>query len=472
MARKLVSDKWPSNVGLSIEKGGATESETDKMLKLRQLDIEEKKIASKRIYTAIWILIIVLLIGTGVYGLAIENLGLGVPCLVFGLGVGVGGLEFLGVKALINYVRNNRKQNNMTVSDGSYNVSSHDEETESDESVTYEYCPRCQANLTLQKGYSNELPYWICKGCGEMLINPKIDSDVSWICDGCGTMLNIQPGFNEDCGEWTCTECGFVNKIDSSELYVSEDEYQAAMKNPYRGLSDTQMLELSAYREIECVDERSDIILVEDPETGKKYIKKLLTIYNKSVYEYLKENPISHMPKIIALYESSNCLIVIEEYIEGWTIAELIKKGPLSRKRAVAISIDICRILDDIHNLPKPIIHRDIKPSNVIITSQDEVFLLDMNVAKWYEPGKTDDTRHMGTENYAAPEQVGYGLSASSAKSDIYAVGILLNVMLTGKYPKEQRPSDDIWSVIERCICLESKDRYTAKELINKLESM
>ena len=56
----------------------------------------------------------------------------------------------------------------------------------------YEYCPRCDANLTLQKGYSNTLPYWVCKGCGEMLINPEVEGDIAWICDGCGEMLNIQ----------------------------------------------------------------------------------------------------------------------------------------------------------------------------------------------------------------------------------------------------------------------------------------
>ena len=62
----------------------------------------------------------------------------------------------------------------------------------------YEYCPRCEADLTLQKGYSNKLPYWICLGCGEMLINPEVDSDVAWFCDKCGAMLNIQPGFRDD----------------------------------------------------------------------------------------------------------------------------------------------------------------------------------------------------------------------------------------------------------------------------------
>ena len=55
-----------------------------------------------------------------------------------------------------------------------------------------EFCPRCDANLTLQRGYRNDLPYWECKGCGEMLINPNIDTEtnVVWLCDECGAMLN------------------------------------------------------------------------------------------------------------------------------------------------------------------------------------------------------------------------------------------------------------------------------------------
>ncbi len=338
-----------------------------------------------------------------------------------------------------------------------------------EENNEYEYCPRCQANLKMQRGYSNELPYWICKGCGEMLINPEIESDVSWICDECGEMLNIQPGFTEDCGEWKCAKCGAVNKIDPSEMYLSEDEYQAAMNNPYKGLSDNQMLELSLYRDVEHVGDRDDIILVEDPDTGKRYIKKLLKIYDRSVYEYLKDNPVAHMPQIINLYESDNCMIVIEEYIEGQTVAKLLEQGPLDKPLAVHIAKSVCVILNDLHTLYTPIVHRDIKPSNIIV-SGDEVYLLDMNVAKWYDPGKTDDTRHMGTENYAAPEQVGYGLSGSSAKSDIYAVGILLNVMLTGKYPKEEKAAGDMWSVIERCISLDAANRYTAGELLQELE--
>ena len=58
----------------------------------------------------------------------------------------------------------------------------------------------------MKKGYSNDLPNWICKGCGEMLINPAIDSDIIWICDKCGVTLNIQEGFNDECGSWKCTQ--------------------------------------------------------------------------------------------------------------------------------------------------------------------------------------------------------------------------------------------------------------------------
>ena len=336
----------------------------------------------------------------------------------------------------------------------------------------YEFCTRCEANLTMQKGYRNDLPYWICKGCGEMLINPAVDAEdnIAWFCDQCESMLNIQEGFNDQCGEWQCSVCGFINKINKSNLYFSEEEYQASLRDPYRGLADEDALALNLYQDIEHVDGKSDIILVEDSETGRHHIKKLLTTYNKSVYEYLAEHPIAHMPKIEAMYEGSNYLIVIEEYVAGKTVEDLLEDGPLPEEKVIRIVRSVCGILKELHNLPTPIIHRDVKPLNIIITPEGDVFLLDMNVAKWYDPEKTDDTRYMGTQGFAAPEQVGYGFHASSTKADIYAVGILLNVMLTGNYPKEQKASGRLWQLIERCISLDPEERYTAEELISKLD--
>lgn len=347
-------------------------------------------------------------------------------------------------------------------------------ETTDEEWSPYEYCPRCNANLTLQDGYSSELPYWICKGCGEMLINPENpdESEVVWICDGCGSMLNLQDGFTGENGEWICRECGFANKIDPSEIYESEDEYQANLKNPYKGLSDEAVLELSAYEEISQVGDRGNVILCRHRENGKQFIKKLLEVYDLSVYDYLRKNPIKGMPRIESFFAGDNRLIVIEEYINGQTLESRLQEELIPQEKAVTIIRELCDILDILHNLPTPIIHRDIKPSNVIIAPDDSLYLLDMNIAKWYDPQKNDDTRHMGTECYAAPEQAGYGMKASSPKSDIYAAGMLLNVMITGVFPKEKMPDGPLREIIEKCVSLDADERYTAKELMEELERM
>lgn len=335
---------------------------------------------------------------------------------------------------------------------------------------TYEYCPRCDANLTLQKGYSNELPYWSCRGCGEMLINPEIDveDDISWICDGCGCMLNIQDEFSSDCGKWKCTKCGFVNKIDESEMYLSEDEFQQSLHNPYKGLSDAEVLELSIYEEIDTIGGRSDIILVKNRENEELYVKKILKDYDLSVYRHLQENSVAFMPRLVGLFEGNNNLVIVEEYIEGRSLSEILSDECLSIECAIDIAKCLCKILIELHG--KKIIHRDIKPSNIIIGNDGKTYLLDISVAKWYKPEEVEDTKLYGTLYYAAPEQFGYGFSASSEKTDIYAVGILLNVMITGKLPKEERVTGAVWNIIEKCISLEPEKRYSSAELIDALE--
>ena len=338
-----------------------------------------------------------------------------------------------------------------------------------DNTSQYEFCPRCDANLTFQKGYDNTLPYWICRGCGEMLINPELDTGgIIWLCDECEALLNVQDGFDESQDHWRCTECGHVN--DLSDVYESEDEYQAETGNPYKGLSDEEMLALSMYQDKDFLDEGKNIILVKHIETGKLYVKKLLTVYDKSIYIYLKDNPVKNMPRIIEVYEGKNCLIVIEEYIEGRTIADMLEDSVLPERKAIEITISVCKVLTELHRFDPPIIHRDIKPSNVILSSEDRVFLLDMNVAKWYDPDKIEDTRFMGTQYYAAPEQMGYGMKASSTKADVYAVGMMLNVMITGHFPKEQKVPGQIWDVIEKCICLEEDKRLSVDDLIDELK--
>lgn len=81
------------------------------------------------------------------------------------------------------------------------------------------YCTNCDAQLDKQLGFSESVPYWQCRGCGRLLINPEMDLqtnmflDVMWFCDECGELLNTQSGFSDDCGFWICDACEHINVI-------------------------------------------------------------------------------------------------------------------------------------------------------------------------------------------------------------------------------------------------------------------
>ena len=75
---------------------------------------------------------------------------------------------------------------------------------------------------------------------------------------------------------------------------------------------------------------------------------------------------------------------------------------------------------------------------------------MDFDTARYYESGQEQDTELLGTKEYAPPEQYGFG--QSDARSDIYALGIIFNRLLTGEYPKHQLADDRYRSVISKCI--------------------
>ena len=110
-----------------------------------------------------------------------------------------------------------------------------------------------------------------------------------------------------------------------------------------------------------------------------------------------------------------------------------------------------------------PIIHRDIKASNIIISQEGTVTLLDMDAAKWYRDQSDRDTKLIGTYGYAAPEQYGFG--ASDERTDIYSIGVLLNVTLTGCLPSQKMAEGRIGAVIEKCVKLDPKERYASVKI-------
>lgn len=191
---------------------------------------------------------------------------------------------------------------------------------------------------------------------------------------------------------------------------------------------------VSCYEELSQLNKEHRVSIVRHRGTGKIYVKKILSVYSLAVYTALYERPVKHTPRICALYEDRGTLTVIEEYISGDSLEEILeKRGPLTEQETIRISVMLCRILEELHSFDPPLIHRDIKPSNILMTEAGEIVLLDMNAAKFMDADKSSDTRLLGTPGFAAPEQFGFG--SSTTATDLYAVGVLMDTLLSGTDP-------------------------------------
>ena len=152
-------------------------------------------------------------------------------------------------------------------------------------------------------------------------------------------------------------------------------------------------------------------------------------------------------PHICALYDvgsENDESYLIMELIEGETLANRMARGPLPLAHVLRFGAQLASALDRAHRAG--IIHRDVKPSNVIVT-RDGVKLLDFGLAKRSEPIPADsDDRTLdpsiterglavGTLLYMAPEQL--RAQPCDARTDIFALGIVLYEMTTGKHPFE-----------------------------------
>ena len=225
-------------------------------------------------------------------------------------------------------------------------------------------------------------------------------------------------------------------------------------------------LELSYYKEIAPINEEHRIFLVRNTNTGKIYVKKTLSIYNKDIYQSLKDNPIDGIPRLFLLYEEDNELTIIEEYVSGSTIEELLRdKGAFDEATTVNIISELCDILSAIHSRKPAIVHRDIKPSNVMVAPNGHIYLLDLNAAR-AGVSKSEDTELLGTQGYAAPEQYGFG--SSTVRTDIYAIGMLMNTMLWGSFNREIFSSVRLAPIIKCCLQIKPEDRYRNTMQIKK----
>jgi serine/threonine protein kinase len=229
----------------------------------------------------------------------------------------------------------------------------------------------------------------------------------------------------------------------------------------------SERLAISYYDTIANLNEEHKVYLVQHKENKKIFVKKVLNIYNPHIYEYLQSHSITGIPKLYNMYEENGQLTIIEEFISGTSLQELIDTNALSVDLIIQFVCELCDILEKLHFLNPPIIHRDIKPSNIIITSYNHVVLVDFNAAKYLTNPSSSDTVLLGTKGYAAPEQYGFG--SSTPQTDIYALGILLKE-LSSVLPLSTNIFD---SIINKCTQINPADRMKdVHELKTEIEKI
>jgi serine/threonine-protein kinase len=128
-------------------------------------------------------------------------------------------------------------------------------------------------------------------------------------------------------------------------------------------------------------------------------------------------------------------LYMVMEWVEGRLLRQiLLDQGKLPAERAVRIALGICDALEYIHN--HGVVHRDLKPENIMVDDEDRIKLIDFGIAAKAGSRRLTFTKLsqvMGTAEYISPEQVKG--KRGDARSDLYALGVMLYEMLAGKTP-------------------------------------
>lgn len=206
--------------------------------------------------------------------------------------------------------------------------------------------------------------------------------------------------------------------------------------------------------------------LVKDREAF--YVCKSVMPDDLNLYKKLTEVKSPYIAKVFDVCVVNDHLCAVQEYVRGQTLENYLREhGDMDQATVRHIALQLCEGLGALHE--KGIVHRDLTPNNIIVTDRQKVKIIDFGISRVERVNASNDTEFLGTAGFAAPEQ--YGFRQSSARTDIYALGVLINYMLVGTFPNEQLANGQLRSIIVKCTKMDEADRYqTTKELADTLK--
>lgn len=198
--------------------------------------------------------------------------------------------------------------------------------------------------------------------------------------------------------------------------------------------------------------------LARNVQTGKIVIKKQVSWSAARVYERLKDVDCPHLPHIYEICPLIEGCIIVEEYISGETLEQVLaRNGSLPLEKVLEYFEQILKGVGVLHE--KGVVHRDLTPANILVSSDHVIKIIDFGIARNRNSEGKQDTYILGTVGYASPEQ--FGFLQTDGRADIYALGILLNKMLTGKMPNEELTDNPVLGqIVEKCTRIDPKQRY------------
>ena len=170
-----------------------------------------------------------------------------------------------------------------------------------------------------------------------------------------------------------------------------------------------------------------------DPETLERFLREIKV-----------HTRLSH-PNIVAFHDALEVdgqLVMTAEFVEGTTLAELCRQGPLLSVEAIRAICDVLSGLEEAHDLG--IVHRSITAEHVMVAEDGQVKLGGFGLAKpASDMNLTQAGAVLGDPRYISPEQV-MGIGVLDGRADVYSVGVLLFQTLTGRVPFDDPNDFDI----------------------------
>ncbi len=240
----------------------------------------------------------------------------------------------------------------------------------------------------------------------------------------------------------TCPNCGLpaphdgpcprLDLINGGANVVLQERYELTGLLGQGGMGTVYMARDLRLHNRPCVVKklRDDFYREEDKEKAVAFFQREIGVLSE-----LQHPNIVH---ILDRFEVNDDYYLVMEYVEGRDLHNILhERGePFSEEQVRDWAIQICDVLEYLHEHDPPVIYRDLKPSNIMLDVKGRIKLVDFGIARPVEEGV--DNTHVVSAGFSPPEQY---WGAADPRSDIYALGSTMHFLLTGKDPIALHPS-------------------------------